>query len=280
MTAAHLVFTDLDGSLLDHDSYSYEAARPVLELLESLRIPVVMVSSKTRAEIEELRQEMGNEHPFIVENGAAVYLPRRYFLTDPSDCEPRDGYLARSFAPPRAHWSAVLGELQDRWPGEFQDFSGAGAQGVAEMTGLPLSKARLANEREYSEPVQWRGGDENLEQFLRALRDAGARVQRGGRFYSVGGHSDKGAAVQWLRERYALAAGASAVYDLAIGDGQNDVPMLEVTHRALLIPARGRDLPQLTRKEGVLVGEGFGPEAWSAGVRDWLRELYTLAKGD
>jgi mannosyl-3-phosphoglycerate phosphatase family protein len=274
MSALYLLFTDLDGSLLDHDDYSYRAAVPVLELLESLRIPVIFASSKTRPEILALREETGNEHPFIVENGAAVLIPRHYFADMPEGCEEVDGFWVRRFAPPRAQWQAPLEALRRRFPGRFRDFATAGVDGVAEMTGLPPQSAALANQREYSEPVQWLGGDDELRLFLKALRDAGATVLRGGRFYAVGGDCDKGRALDWLRGQYALAASAASVYDLAVGDGQNDVPMLERAHRALLIPAQNRPLPSLQRKEGVLVGEGRGPEAWAWGVREWLRELY------
>jgi mannosyl-3-phosphoglycerate phosphatase family protein len=275
VSVVYLVFTDLDGSLLDHDTYRYDAAVPVLELLESLRIPVIMVSSKTRVEILALREELANEHPFIVENGAAVMIPENYFIRAPESCELRDGFWVRSFSPPRESWSAPLAALHAALPGCFEDFASAGAEGVARMTGLPLEKAGLANKREYSEPVQWRGSDEELDYFLHELAGAGATVMRGGRFYSVGGDCDKGRALRWLRDQYRLAAGASSVYDLAIGDGQNDAPMLDAAHRALLIPAHGRALPQLSRKDGVLVGEGVGPQAWAAGVQAWLHELYS-----
>ena len=36
-----IVFTDLDGSLPDHESYSCEEARPALNLLQEKNIPVI-----------------------------------------------------------------------------------------------------------------------------------------------------------------------------------------------------------------------------------------------
>ena len=270
----YLVATDLDGSLLDHHDYNCDAARPMLQLLEELRIPVVFASSKTREEVLALRAELGNEHPFIVENGAAVLIPEGYFLKAPAEAVARDGFLVREFAPSRAHWTAPLEQLRKQMPDSFTDFATAGVEGIARMTGLNLEQAAMANDREYSEPVQWRGSDEELALFLATLKDAGARVLKGGRFYSVAGDCDKGQALRWLREQYALAAGAATVYDLAIGDGANDVPMLEIAHRALQIPAPDRPLPVLTRTDGVIVGEGMGPEAWAWGVREWLRGLY------
>ncbi|WP_439107892.1 HAD-IIB family hydrolase [Congregibacter sp.] len=275
-TVVHLVVTDLDGSLLDHHDYSNEPAKPVLQLLEAMRIPVILASSKTRAEMLELREELGNEHPFIVENGAAICIPERYFQKQPEGTELRQGHWIRELAPSRMHWKSALDDLRSQMPDSFMDFATAGSAGIMEMTGLSAEKAGLANEREYSEPVQWRGTERDLGEFLQALTAAGARVLKGGRFYSVSGDCDKGQALLWLREQYALAASASAVYDLAVGDGENDVPMLEVAHQALQIPAHDRALPVLERGDGVIVGEGYGPDAWSMGVREWLRGLYQL----
>ena len=110
--AVHLVVTDLDGTLLDHDSYSHEAAQGALSLLEQLRIPVVFATSKTRAEVLALREELGNTDPFIAENGAAVLIPRRYFESMPEGCREHDGYWLREFAPPRSHWGPVLEPLR------------------------------------------------------------------------------------------------------------------------------------------------------------------------
>lgn len=279
MSVVYLVATDLDGSLLDHDDYSYEAAKPVLQLLEEMRIPVVLASSKTRAEMLPLREEMGNEHPFIVENGAAVLIPEGYFVEPPAGCTLRDGYWLRELASPRTDWLAPLEALREEFPGRFENFANAGPARIAAMTGLSLAGAELANQREYSEPVQWRGDDAELTAFLDRLAQAGARVLRGGRFYSVAGDCDKGRALCWLREQYSLAAGRAAVYDLAIGDGDNDVPMLEAAHRALPIPAHNRPLPSLAREAGIITTEGYGPDAWAKGVSSWLRELYGASQG-
>jgi len=274
-TPVYLVVTDLDGSLLDHHTYSYEAAQPALDLLEQLRIPLILASSKTWAEMASLRDALGNEHPAIVENGAAVRIPRGYFPHQPPDCIERDGYLLREFAPPRGAWAPLVEALHERFPGRFMDFATASVDDVMQMTGLTPTQAALAKEREYSEPIEWRGDESELPAFLEALRAGGARPQRGGRFISLAGDSDKGAAWRWLRACYAVAAGGVPVYDLGLGDGQNDVPLLETTHRAVVIPAPERGAPDLAREAGILAVTGIGPEAWAQGVGAWLRELYT-----
>ncbi len=74
-----LIFTDLDGTLLDHDNYSYEPAANLLEKLNNIGIPVIPTTSKTRSEVLPLRRAINNEHPFITENGAGIYIPKDYF---------------------------------------------------------------------------------------------------------------------------------------------------------------------------------------------------------
>jgi len=77
-----VVFSDLDGTLLDHDTYSFDDARPALERLGHAGVPLVLCTSKTRAEVEPLREALDNDSPFIVENGGAIMIPDGYFSVE------------------------------------------------------------------------------------------------------------------------------------------------------------------------------------------------------
>ena len=54
-----VVFTDLDGTLLRHEDFDWSPAREALAELARRRIPLVIASSKTRAEIEVWRSRLG-----------------------------------------------------------------------------------------------------------------------------------------------------------------------------------------------------------------------------
>ena len=273
--ALRLVFTDLDGSLLDHHDYSFRAALPALEALRCASIPVMAATSKTRLEVQELRQRLGNHHPFIVENGAAICIPDGYFPTPPADTLERDGYRVRELGAPRERWLKLLASLEGPFAGDFEYFFRAGVEGIAAMTGLSREQAALANRREYSEPVQWLGSDARRREFIAALRAGGATVLQGGRFLTVAGDSDKGRALAWLRDASLRAHGAAACHDLAIGDSGNDRAMLEAAETALLVRSPVHDFPVLERRAGIIRSREYGPAGWAEGVARWLRQLQT-----
>jgi mannosyl-3-phosphoglycerate phosphatase len=268
-----LVFTDLDGSLLDHHNYSYLDAQPQLHLLEHRGIPVIPATSKTRVEVEQLREQMGSTQPFIVENGAAVFIPVGYFDKQPQGTVARDGYWVHELCSGREHWLALLARLLGRFPDEYDYFFRAGTSGIVRMTNLSAEQAERANQREYSEPVQWLGSDERKVEFISCLRRHGACVLQGGRFLSVSGDCDKGRALAWLRQAYLQAHGLTTCRDLAIGDSGNDCAMLEVAETALLVRSPVHDFPALSRSQGVIYSTGYGPAGWAEGVARWLYSL-------
>ena len=64
--------TDMDGTLLNHHDYRFDAVLPSLANLQQLGIPVILNTNKTFAELEQWRERLNLQHPFIVENGSAV----------------------------------------------------------------------------------------------------------------------------------------------------------------------------------------------------------------
>jgi mannosyl-3-phosphoglycerate phosphatase family protein len=281
-----LIFTDLDGSLLDHHSYSFAPAVPLLAELEAMDVPVIPITSKTFAEVINLRDELDNRHPFIVENGAAIYIPSRYFKTQPEHALLENGFWVLRNVPRRAKWQQLLAERVADFKGEFETFesvyAASGAAGVAAITGLDLNAAELANQREHSEPVHWTGSPQRKQTFIYRLKEAGATVLQGGRFLNIGGDVDKGRAMLQLRDLYVAEAnlpgtghqksGNSHCETLAIGDSNNDVAMLELASSALVIRADERSPPTLERTENSYTSQQIGPRGWVEGVNLWLKK--------
>jgi len=267
-----LIYTDLDGTLLDHHSYSHAPADALLAQLERDGIPVIPCTSKTRAELLPLREELHNRHPFIVENGAAVIVPRNYFERRPAGLEAAGDFLIKRFVEPRSHWLQLIGDVAEAFRGQFRGFSAMDEHSIVALTGLDAAAAARAAQREFGEPIHWTGDADQRQAFISAIESAGAQVLQGGRFMHVSGKCDKGSALRWLNHAYAEADGEPPV-SIAVGDSHNDIAMLEAAEHALIVRSPAHPPPELSRNDKLTISEAFGPQGWDEGVRRILTKL-------
>lgn len=249
-----IVFTDLDGTLLDHNTYSPEPARPALERLAAAGIPLVLASSKTAAEIDALRRNLGcGGTPAIVENGAGL-------LEACPDAGPGDY--------PRL--LEAIDQVSPYLRACFVGFSELGPSGVARVTGLPPEEAARAARRQFSEPGLWHCGPEDLYEFLRALGKLGVAGRRGGRFLTLSFGGSKADRMAEIAARYGNPP------RLALGDAPNDREMIEAAdHGVIVTNPHGAPLPRLP---GEAIGQirrttAPGPEGWNTAVLDLLDTL-------
>lgn len=272
-----IIFTDLDGTLLDHYSYSFEAAIPMLDKLEQLDIPVIPITSKTFAEVSRLRDQLNNRHPFIVENGAAIAIPKDYFDAHHDSWIDQGDFWICPNSKPRKHWNQLLSKYAEAFVGEYETFTSVverrGYQGLQEITGLNLAQAILSNERNYSEPIHWLGSDSSKQAFIKTLTNAGGTLLQGGRFLALGDAVDKGSTLLQITEIYQTLGGFSGMHSLALGDSGNDVSMLEIANSAVIIKSQTHDTPALNRQDNLYVSNFYGPEGWAESVSLWLKNF-------
>ncbi|MBU2962272.1 HAD-IIB family hydrolase [Citreicella sp. C3M06] len=246
-----IVFTDLDGTLLDHDSYSYAAAQPALDALRRAGIPLILASSKTAAEIAPLHAALGlGDWPIIAENGAARLIPG-------AAVSDRSIYHRL-----RSTLDALPADLRAPYRG-FGDMDDAE---VARITGLPLPGAALARARQYSEPGLWSGSAAGLDAFLAALGAQGITARRGGRFLTLSfGGTKAGQMAAIMRDLGRDTA-------IALGDAPNDIEMIETARYGIVI--------RNDHGSGIapLAGEATGRilRSTSPGPKGWNTELLAL----
>ncbi|GGX87166.1 mannosyl-3-phosphoglycerate phosphatase [Litchfieldella qijiaojingensis] len=264
-----VVFTDLDGSLLDHDTYGWQPASAWLTRLKRAGVPVIPVTSKTRAELLSLRLELGlGNSPFIAENGAVIGLPPAWQharldrnLDDPARLCIKTPSLDVGFIRRR------LEVLRQRLGLAFRSMGEMTLDEIMAHTGLSEPQARQARVREGSEPLLWQDSEEALEHFAQALDNDGLRLTRGGRFLHVMGRVDKGDAMHWLVERFVALRGIRPL-TLGLGDGPNDVPLLESVDLAVLIRGRHGQPVDVDAKRLYRTRE-YGPLGWAEGLEYW-----------
>lgn len=225
-----LIFTDLDGSLLDHHGYSSAGARPALERIRSLNIPLIFTTSKTRVEVEALQDELALDCPFIVENGGGLFFPPPFGNLPLPAAEECGRYRLLRFGVGYDFLRRFLDEYGQRFL--VRGFGDMSEEEVAELTGLSLRQAAWAKRREFTEPFVCDG---DLEGFRRLASGHDLAITRGGRFYHLmGSGQDKGRAV-----RAAIRAWRSAgrpVMAIGLGDSENDGPLLANVEIPVQIP--------------------------------------------
>jgi mannosyl-3-phosphoglycerate phosphatase len=258
-----IIFTDLDGTLLDSRTYSYERSLGEVNQLKENDIPIVFCSAKTRAEQEVYRRELGLFHPFIVENGGAVFIPRAYFPFSFDYHKTVDDLLVIELAIPRSRVRRLLAKIGNENDFLFKGFTDMSAAEVAATTGLNLESARLAQHREYDEPVEFDPSGKGLSEFLAKLGEAGLNWSCGGRLHHIIGGGGKGRAVEILTGLYRRMWGE--IRTIGLGNGLNDLPFLSQVDMPVLVQKgdgswEDMNLPRLRRVRGV------GPEGWSRAI--------------
>jgi len=267
------VFTDLDGTLLDKETYSWDKAAPALSACRDARVPVVMVSSKTRAEMVVLARDLGlSLYPFVAENGGAVFFPERGPLPVPPDARPAgDGWHAWELGAPYPDLVAALREIRDALSLSVEGFSDLSPVQIARRTGLSEEEAALAARREYDEPFFAEEGQ--ARRLAQAAEKKGLFVTLGGRAHHLHGNTDKGRAVARLAALFRRAN--PGVVSMGLGDGPNDVSMLrEVRVPVWLGPKDlAPDIPRL------VLPPPAGPEGWNLAVSSFLRQTVARSFG-
>ena len=252
-------FTDLDGTLLDHETYSYAAASQALELLHEHSIPLVIASSKTAAEIAPLREALGFGHcPAIVENGAGILEP---------------GIAQTDGEKTYQRLLAAIDQIDTSLRNEFRGFSQFSVEEIANTTSLTLEAAEKAKARQFSEPGLWRGSRNALTRFKQCLSDQGITAQQGGRFISLSFGGNKADRMREIARRY---ENETSAFTVALGDSLNDINMLRSADLGFIVAnPRGAPIQPLDEeKQRKIIRTTLpGPSGWNNAVIDVLKRL-------
>ena len=260
-----LVFTDLDGTLLDHVTYEWKEALPALNRCKESRIPVVLVSSKTRAEMDLLRRKLSLSAPFISENGGGIFFPDNSFEEPPREASFDKGLWIWSLGTPYDQLVKGIGEIREELGWDIKGFSDMSADEISLLTGLDEETSKLAAQREYDEPfiiLDEQFFDEGA--LIKAAAKRGLTVTKGGRFYHLHGDNDKGRSMEKIISWYKRFHGK--IITIALGDSPNDFPMLKLADYPVLVRGKHGFSDLKTGIPLLRITQEIGPEGWNTAV--------------
>lgn len=265
-----LVFTDLDGTLLDHQTYSFAPALPALKDLKEKNVPLIICTSKTRVEVEKWKQEMDNDHPFISENGGAIFIPKGYFSHKLAIDKEKGQYFVIELGTSYSHLREILNRIRNSLQLKLRGFGDLSPEEVANLCGFSPEEAKLAKKREYDEPFL-----PDLESAINKVQEMASRfdlqITRGGRFFHLMGENDKGKALRLLTDVYREKT--ERIETIALGDSLNDLAMLRIAdHPVLVQKPDGSYDPEVTLPN-LQLAPGVGPAGWNESVLELLNKL-------
>lgn len=241
----YVIFTDLDGTLLNHNDYKFDEAQEMLSVIKENDIPLIFTTSKTKEECEILQKQVGIEAPFIVENGACIFGFDEPILLGLEYEE------IRLFIQEMKKEFCILG---------FSDMS---VFEVMEYTGFSHELSQRAKSRDFSEPFLIRD-ERRLSELEVLAEERGFKILKGGRFYHcVGINQDKGKAVEQVLKKF------SDKRSIGLGDNYNDVDMLKVVDIPILIPRHNKKFINYDH-EKLIKADFRGAKGWNEALKKVL----------
>ncbi|WP_053981121.1 HAD-IIB family hydrolase [Marinagarivorans algicola] len=251
-----LIVTDLDGTLLDHHTYSWQAAKPAIAQARIDNIPIIPCTSKTLHETQKLTADMNLTGPIIFENGSGIALSPNKII---------------DLAPHYNDLLAALEAIKCRHGFRFTGFSAMNVADIAQHTQLSLEDASDAKKRRYSEPFLWQDKPSSLTSFEALCRSANIDIVQGGRFYHA---LSRGVSKQHAIEQLKQELNMPNAHIIALGDSNNDIAMLSQADTAIVVNNPTRHFPVLSHNQNnVHYTSAYGPLGWNDAIISQLKTM-------
>jgi mannosyl-3-phosphoglycerate phosphatase len=269
----HLIFTALEGALVDPRTESFAGAEEALSELERRKIAFVLLTSRTREEIDPIRRKMGHNHPFVTENGGGIFFPDGYFSLRIPGAMRTARYLSIAQGRPYAEVCEALDEIAEECAVGVAGFHHMSLREIADNTGLRPRSAELARAREFDEPFYFTSAnDKAIARFVETARARGFDTRRGQTFWHLSSKCDAARAVRTLAQLFREATHIKLRL-VGIGGGEQDLTWLRAVDQAILLPDTREDAnasehlqqnPGRTRT--IVMGDAPGAAGWNSAI--------------
>jgi len=266
-----LIFTDLDGTLLDFETYDFSAALPAIKFLKRKGIPIIPCTSKTLEEVQILRKKLFLNDPFIVENGSAIFFEADFFKQDFKAVE-IESFKAKILGKSHNEILDFYHRLKEQFALKITGFSEMNLEEIQLLTLLSKAEAKLAKQRQFSQPmVSFEDNDllsrSDVKNFI---LEHGFRLLKGNRFYHLIGQCDKGMAVKTLVKMYSSEFQHS-FKSMGLGDSKNDFEMLKVVDQPIIIRKKDGNFVDLEGIRNLYITQNAGPTGWAEAIFKFVK---------
>ncbi len=258
----YLIFTDLDGTLLDHNNYLFGNNKKMISTIINNKNEIIFNTSKTFSECKKLLKELKlSNMPFSTENGAVLYFPKIRFNKIKNSSSFDIYWKLRIAKLSSKNWYQFLKQKQKKY--NFLIAQDLSSKILKKYTNLDDTSKML--NREASQIILWEDSLVNLKKFKNALKSEkqGVLIQ-GSRFIQVSSVCNKRIAKKLISHAYDYQFyGTYSKNTIALGDSKNDIDMLNSASYPCLIKNRSGYFPKLrSNKKNIIKSSKFAPDGW------------------
>ncbi|MFT4304344.1 MAG: HAD-IIB family hydrolase [Candidatus Woesearchaeota archaeon] len=231
-----IIISDMDGTFLDHNNYSYVNSHSAFKKANLKDIPVCFCTSKSFPEVMYFCKKLKTFNPFIAENGSAIYVPNNYFSFDINKIKWRqdydikrikniEGYIVIELNVTHNETYNTLKKIQRKLSFPTFIYSDHSIDEFKKYLGLPKKMAELTKIKFYADGFRVPNLDEKMfKEIAFFAKKEGFTTVAGGRIVGINKGCDKGKATSILIELFEKEY--KRIRTIGIGDSNNDYPML------------------------------------------------------
>ena len=259
----YLIFTDLDGTLLDHKNYSYGDNKKFISFIINNQNDVIFNTSKTFSESSDLLNELNlTNMPFSTENGALLYFPKNRFKKIKNSLDYGRYWKIKIAKLSSLNWHKFLLKKQKIF--KFLIAQDLDSKILKKYTNLDNTIKML--KREASQIILWQDSLINLKKFKYVVKhEKGGILIQGSRFMQISSVCNKRIAKNLISHVYDIQFhGKYSKNTIALGDSKNDIDMLNSAKYSCLIKNPSGSFPKLrSNKKNIIKSSKLAPDGWS-----------------
>ena len=252
-----LIFTDLDGSLLDRDTFKFDQIKNYLKKLLLNDIFIIPNSSKTSHEVLNFNNELGEKLPYIAENGSTIH----------------DLNLINTNLPEIINLSResheILKIFENKIPLSLKSkckfLKDLNKKNQLEILGLPHEKVKFAISRSCTIPFIFEGNKLQKEELNKKIYSLGLTLQEGGRVINLCDKVSKALAMKKVVKVLKKIINDKLI-TVGVGDNYNDLDMLRNSDVPCLVFNDKFTLDKININN-CLISNKSAPDGWEEVVK-------------
>ena len=268
-----LIFSDLDGTFLHHQNYSYGKNDLIIEKLKKNNHHIIFNSSKTYYEIKLILKQLKlTMMPFSCENGATLYFPKNIFKKIKKS-KNFETYWKISLAEKNSlEWYKILKKLKNDF--QFEIICDLSKRSLSKLSNLKDITQML--NREASQLIIWKDNQKNFNKFTKIIKiNLKGAINQGGRFIQISSPCNKRIATKVICHVYHESFGDRFYRSvIALGDNKNDRDMLNFAKYPCVIKNKyAAILKLISSKKNTYFSKKDAPSGWGESLKYVDKEL-------